>query len=112
VFRRSWFKPALKASGLDEDLRFHDLRHTAAGLLIAQGAHPKEIQSRLGHASITTTLNVYGHLWPSLGAQLDDKIEAVHCEAKAKLGLNGACMGPADSSQAVGLNSKEDKSGI
>jgi hypothetical protein len=51
-------------------------------------------------------------LWPSLGAQLDDKIEAVHREAKAKQGLNGACMGPADSSQAVGLNSKEDKSGI
>ena len=111
VFRRSWFKPALKASGLDEDLRFHDLRHTAAGLLIAQGAHPKEIQARLGHASITTTLNVYGHLWPSLGAQLDDKIEAVHGEAKAKLGLNGACLGPADSSQAVDLNSKEGKSG-
>ncbi|HEY2668299.1 MAG TPA: site-specific integrase, partial [Actinomycetota bacterium] len=94
VFRRSWFKPALDAAGLDGDLRFHDLRHTTAGLLIAQGAHPKEIQSRLGHASITTTLNVYGHLWPSLGAQLDEKIEAVHHQAKAKLDLNGASMGP------------------
>jgi len=100
VFRRSWFKPALVAAGLDEDLRFHDLRHTAAGLLIAQGAHLKEIQARLGHASITTTLNVYGHLWPSLGAQLDDKIEAVHRQAKEKLGLNGACTGPGGGPEA------------
>jgi integrase len=47
----------------------------------SQGAHPKEIQARLGHASITTTLNTYGHLWPSLGAQFDAKIELVFREA-------------------------------
>jgi integrase len=108
VFRRSWFKPALEAAGLDEDLRFHDLRHTAAGLLIAQGAHPKEIQSRLGHASITTTLNVYGHLWPSLGAQLDEKIDAVHRQAKA----NVASMWPAGGSEVVRLNQPEAESGV
>ena len=43
-------------------LRFHDLRHTVASLLIAQGANPKQIQERLGHASITPTLGTYGHL--------------------------------------------------
>lgn len=43
-------------------IRFHDLRHTSATLLIHAGEHPKVIQSRLGHANISTTLNVYGHL--------------------------------------------------
>jgi len=98
VFRRCWFKPALEAAGLDPALRFHDLRHTAAGLLIAQGAHPKEIQARLGHASITTTLNTYGHLWPSLGAQLDEAMDRAYQEARGspaggpgEHGLNMAC---------------------
>jgi len=58
-FRRAQWKPAVAAAGLDPDLRFHDLRHSCAGLLIAQGPHPKEIQARLGHASITRTLNTY-----------------------------------------------------
>jgi integrase-like protein len=44
-------------------LRIHDLRHTAVALAVAAGAHPKEIQELCGHASITTTLNVYGHLF-------------------------------------------------
>jgi integrase len=82
TFRRAHWKPAVTAAGLDPALRFHDLRHSCAGLLIAQGVHPKEIQARLGHASITTTLNTYGHLWPSLGAQLDAKIENVYREAR------------------------------
>lgn len=57
--------PSPSAVGLD-GLRFHDLRHTHAALLIAQGEHPKTIQSRLGHASISTTLDVYGHLFEGL----------------------------------------------
>lgn len=87
-FRREHWKPAVIAAGLDPALRFHDLRHTAAGLLIAQGVHPKEIQARLGHASITTTLNTYGHLWPSLGAQIDAKIEGVYRETRGQCGEN------------------------
>jgi integrase len=47
-------------------IRFHDLRHTYASLLIAQGAHPKYIQAQLGHASIQTTLDRYGHLMPEM----------------------------------------------
>lgn len=85
VFRRSHWKPALVRAGVDQELRFHDLRHSCAALLIAQGAHPKEIQARLGHASITTTLNTYGHLWPSLGAQLDNKIEFAFRQARANV---------------------------
>jgi integrase len=57
------------------NLRFHDLRHTCASLLIAAGAHPKAIQEHLGHKDIQTTFNVYGHLLPSaqkaLAAALD-----------------------------------------
>jgi len=69
-FRRRHWQPAVQRAGLPETLRFHDLRHTCASLLIAQGAHPKEIQARLGHSSITTTLDRYGHLFPSLDERL------------------------------------------
>lgn len=72
-------KPALPAEL--QALRFHDLRHTCASLLIAQGAHPKIIQERLGHASITTTMNRYGHLFDGLDAQLIDGLDAAHDEA-------------------------------
>lgn len=63
--------PAAKAG-----LRFHDLRHTCASLLIAQGAHPKLIQARLGHSSIQITLDRYGHLFPSVEAALAEKLDA------------------------------------
>lgn len=79
-FYRRHFKPAVqRVSAFPPELaslRFHDLRHTYAAFLIDQGAHPKMIQQCLGHSSITTTLDVYGHLFPSmdeqLGAKLDD----------------------------------------
>jgi integrase len=57
------FRRTLRRAGCPR-IRFHDLRHTYAALLIAAGAHPKYIQAQLGHASITTTLNTYGHLLP------------------------------------------------
>jgi integrase len=62
-------------------LRWHDLRHTCASLLIATGAHPKAIQERLGHASITTTLDRYGHLMPGLADALADALDITHDEA-------------------------------
>ena len=55
------FNPALKAAGLHR-IRFHDLRHTYASLLIEQGENIKYIQNQLGHSSPTVTLNVYAHL--------------------------------------------------
>ena len=85
------YLPALVRSGLDPDLclcsksdcdrrhrplyRFHDLRHTCAALLIAQGAHPKEIQERLGHSTITLTFDRYGHLLPSLDERLKEGLD-------------------------------------
>ena len=56
-------------------VRFHDLRHTCAALLIAEGAHPKAIQQRMGHSSITVTLDRYGHLLPSLDDSLSDALD-------------------------------------
>lgn len=72
------FQPTLKLAGLPH-IRFHDLRHTFASLLIARGAHPKVIQDQLGHASIQTTLDRYGHLLPAahehLGAALEELVD-------------------------------------
>lgn len=61
--------------------RFHDLRHTCAALCIALGAHPKAIQERLGHSSITVTLDRYGHLFPKLDEALTDRLDAMRFEA-------------------------------
>ena len=50
--------------GLPDTFTFHDLRHYLASLLIASGADIKTVQARMRHASATTTLDTYGHLWP------------------------------------------------
>ena len=57
-------------------IRFHDLRHTCAALAIQAGAHPKLISARLGHSSITVTLDRYGHLFPSMEEALADALDA------------------------------------
>ena len=61
-FRRSWWTPAVTASGLD-DLTFHDLRHTYVSLAVAAGANPKKVSVRAGHSSVAFTLDRYGHLY-------------------------------------------------
>jgi integrase len=73
----------VKAAGISPTPTFHHLRHTAAALAIAEGAHPKAIQARLGHASITTTLNLYGHLFPSLDVELAERLDEVRADALA-----------------------------
>jgi integrase len=60
------FKPLLKKAGLPQ-IRFHDLRHTCATLLLGRGVHPKFVQELLGHASIAMTLDTYSHYMPSMG---------------------------------------------
>ncbi|PCD81958.1 hypothetical protein CNQ87_15215 [Lysinibacillus fusiformis] len=57
-----WWDRFMKKNPDLPRIRFHDLRHTSATLLIHVGEHPKVIQSRLGHSNITTTMNTYGHL--------------------------------------------------
>jgi integrase len=55
------YKELLIAADLP-DIRFHDLRHSCATTLIAQGVHPRVVQEILGHSQISTTMNVYGHV--------------------------------------------------
>ena len=72
---------ALKASGI-RTIRFHDLRHTFASQLIEQGAHPKYIQEQLGHASITMTMDTYGHLFPNRNRGLVDGLDSMQSEGE------------------------------
>jgi integrase len=60
------WKPLLRRAGLP-DIRFHDLRHTCATLLLTKVVHPKIVSEMLGHSSITITLDTYSHVIPSLG---------------------------------------------
>jgi integrase len=58
---REHFYPALRTAEAKQ-IRFHDLRHTSASILIKQGENLKYIQSQLGHANPSVTLNTYSHL--------------------------------------------------
>jgi integrase len=80
-FRRVWGKACTRA-GL-EGLVFHELRHTSAALAIAQGAHPLAIKERLGHSSITVTMDRYGGLFPRLEEAIAESLDAVFREAAA-----------------------------
>jgi integrase len=62
-FGHCW-RAAVKAAGLPPGTRYHDLRHFYASALIAANLNPKVIQARLGHASISETMDTYGHLFP------------------------------------------------
>jgi integrase len=70
------FKALLAKNNLP-DIRFHDLRHTAATLMLQQGIHPKVVQERLGHADITLTLNTYSHVLPSMQEDAAEKLDEV-----------------------------------
>jgi integrase len=57
------FKPTLRRAGVTE-IRFHDLRHTFASILLTEDANPKYVQNQMGHASIKITMDTYSHLMP------------------------------------------------
>lgn len=71
--RRS-FKPLLAKAGLPATTRFHDLRHAHATLLLSQGVHPKVVQERLGHSTISVTMDVYSHVMPQLQRDAADTL--------------------------------------
>ncbi|MEX0990744.1 MAG: tyrosine-type recombinase/integrase [Actinomycetota bacterium] len=101
AFRRRTWIPALEAAsrkapgfghwiaGKDGSpefvpaVRIHDLRHTHAALLVAQGVHPKVLQERLGHSSIRTTLDTYGHLFDGLDEAAAEGLDLAFREAAA-----------------------------
>lgn len=55
-------------------MRFYDLRHSHVALLIEQGVHPAVIASRLGHTSVRTVLDAYGHLYEALDRDAADSL--------------------------------------
>ena len=81
-YKRVW-RPAKQVAGVPEGLRIHDLRHTCAALLIAQGASPKAIQAHLGHSSIQVTFDRYGHLFPEDLEDLADRLDEARESALA-----------------------------
>jgi integrase len=93
------FKPAVRAANeaiaklhkqrrparLPEELRLYDLRHTAASLMIREGASVKAVQKQLGHATASITLDVYGHLFPDELDALAGRLERARTAALADL---------------------------
>lgn len=74
--RRRSFEPLLAKAGLPR-IRFHDLRHSAATLLLGQGIHPKIVSERLGHSQISITLDLYSHVTPTMQRQAADAMETL-----------------------------------
>ncbi len=80
-----WWEPLMEAAGLCDDgrPRFtpHTLRHAAASLWIEMGLKPKKVQGLMGHANLTLTMDLYGHLWPD-----DDADAAIARAMERQLG--------------------------
>jgi len=74
-------RPAKKRKLLPR-FRFHDLRHSAATLLLVQGVHPRTVQELLGHSRIATTMDTYSHLIDQVKREAADKMDALFLPAK------------------------------
>ncbi len=75
LLRRS-FGPLVERSGVPR-IRFHDLRHTAATLLLGRGLHPKIVSEMLGHSQISVTLDLYSHVTPMMHRQAAEAMDAM-----------------------------------
>ena len=73
---RHCFRPLLRAAKLPE-IRFHDLRHTAATLLLGQGVHPKIVSEMLGHSTINIMLDRYAHVTPTMQKEATVAIDSL-----------------------------------
>ena len=76
----SSFHNLVKAAGLPA-IRFHDLRHTHASLLLRQGIHPKVVSERLGHSTISITLDTYSHVLPGMQQEAARKLDELLARA-------------------------------
>lgn len=74
-YKRSWY-PVLDRAGIPR-IRLHDLRHSAATLLLAEGIHPKVVAERLGHSRVSTTLDIYSHVLPGLQKEVANRLDAL-----------------------------------
>lgn len=71
------YKPILKRAKLPETLRLYDLRHSCATLLLSANENPKVVSERLGHSSITLTMDIYSHVLPDMQQGASDKLESI-----------------------------------
>lgn len=71
------FKRILRNAGLCSSIRLYDLRHTHATLLLKENVHPKIVSERLGHSTISLTLDIYSHVLPTMQAQAVEKLETI-----------------------------------
>lgn len=74
------FKELLAAAKLP-NIRLHDLRHSCATLLLAQGVNPRVVMETLGHSQVSLTLNTYSHVLPALQRDAAERINAVLAES-------------------------------
>jgi integrase len=70
-------KRTLVRARIDPRVRLYDLRHTHATLLLSAGVHPKIVSERLGHSSITITLDTYSHVLPGMQRESAAKLDAM-----------------------------------
>ena len=83
------FKPLLKKAGLPQ-VRFHDLRHTCATLLLSKDVNPKVVSEMLGHSSISVTLDIYSHLLPDMQEKAARPWRR-HCDSLQRIALQYGC---------------------
>lgn len=83
IFRHH-FKPLLKKAGLPE-IKLYNLRHTHATMLLLSGENPKVVSERLGHASVTLTLDTYSHVLPDMQDRATAKLEKILFSSQEKL---------------------------
>ena len=86
IFDRWCWHPIRKSAGIPDSITFHDLRHTAASLMISSGVDIKTIQKRLGHAKASTTLDVYAHLLPDSQATAVARVDELFAAAESESG--------------------------
>ncbi len=99
LFRRDYYnryiwKPAIQAVGLMADTTCHDLRHTFASTALAEGVPISEVSRWLGHKSITTTVDLYGHLVPEASARARAALDGAFAAARERAAAAprpGAC---------------------
>ena len=78
------FKVILKEAGLPSNFRLYDLRHTTATLLLIAGVPAKVVAERLGHASVTQTLDTYSHVLPALEYKATDELRNLLCRPESR----------------------------
>ena len=97
-FRKRTFEPLLVKAGRRR-IRFHDLRHTFASLLLQQGESPQYVKEQMGHHSIQVTVDIYGHLIPGANRKavdrLDDRIPSKTPKSARNKGLAQPAATPA-----------------